>query len=274
MLVAYHAACAVFADSAGGRNRRRVIAEAWFWLGETTKADQLYRGWLDDDPQWWLPRWSQGSSPTPGGCLAGVKILRSIPACAGAVTAIRVSPLKGPNIFEPGWRRSAPGSILPLRRLPTNTLICRSAAIRSCRGSSDPFYSSVVVGCTRRPAVLDVLEVGAQGRQDVEHAPSTRYRIREACVPPVGGARPREFPARLRGEELAGVDMVMLDADLAGCVVTWRANHGLLDEGRQQLLARLLLDVDQVVPLLQDDGERAYYERLGRLGRLVYDSAR
>jgi hypothetical protein len=31
-------------------NWRRAIAEAWFWLGETSKADQLYRGWLDADP--------------------------------------------------------------------------------------------------------------------------------------------------------------------------------------------------------------------------------
>ncbi len=33
-------------------NWRRAIAEAWFGLGDTGKADELYRGWLDADPAW------------------------------------------------------------------------------------------------------------------------------------------------------------------------------------------------------------------------------
>lgn len=78
-----------------------------------------------------------------------------------------------------------------------------------------------------------------------------------------------EFPPRLRGEELAGVDMVMLDADIAGCVVTWRACHGSLDEGRRQLMGRLLQDLDRVLPLLSDEQECAYYRRLRRLLELV-----
>jgi len=46
-------------------NWRRAIAEAWFWLGDTSKADQLYRGWLDADPQWgygWVG-WACGYMP-------------------------------------------------------------------------------------------------------------------------------------------------------------------------------------------------------------------
>jgi hypothetical protein len=49
-------------------NWRRAIAEAWFWLGETATADQLYRGWLDEDPQWgfgWVG-WASGYMPPPG----------------------------------------------------------------------------------------------------------------------------------------------------------------------------------------------------------------
>lgn len=38
------------------------------------------------------------------------------------------------------------------------------------------------------------------------------------------------FPARLGGQEIAGVEMVMLDADIAGCVQTWLANKGQLDK--------------------------------------------
>jgi hypothetical protein len=33
-------------------NWRRAIAEAWFGLGDTGKADELFRGWLDADPAW------------------------------------------------------------------------------------------------------------------------------------------------------------------------------------------------------------------------------
>jgi hypothetical protein len=48
-------------------NWRRAIAEAWFWLGETGKAEELFRGWLDDDPQWgfgWVG-WASGYLPPP-----------------------------------------------------------------------------------------------------------------------------------------------------------------------------------------------------------------
>lgn len=46
-------------------NWRRAIAEAWFWLGETSKADQMFRNWLDHDPQWgfgWIG-WASGYMP-------------------------------------------------------------------------------------------------------------------------------------------------------------------------------------------------------------------
>ncbi|MDQ1289339.1 MAG: hypothetical protein QG622_2905 [Actinomycetota bacterium] len=46
-------------------NWRRAIAESWFWLGETATADQLYRDWLDADPQWgygWIG-WADGHLP-------------------------------------------------------------------------------------------------------------------------------------------------------------------------------------------------------------------
>lgn len=33
-------------------NRRRALAESYFELGETRKAEELYQGWLKSDPQW------------------------------------------------------------------------------------------------------------------------------------------------------------------------------------------------------------------------------
>ncbi|HEX2807875.1 MAG TPA: hypothetical protein VHN80_17075 [Kineosporiaceae bacterium] len=47
------------------QNWRRAIAESWFWLGETATADQMYRDWLDADPQWgygWIG-WADGHLP-------------------------------------------------------------------------------------------------------------------------------------------------------------------------------------------------------------------
>jgi hypothetical protein len=80
------------------------------------------------------------------------------------------------------------------------------------------------------------------------------------------------FPARLRGEELAGVDMVMVDADIAGCVDSWLSSSGPLDPERLSLLRYLRRDLDRVLALLDDDGERQYYERLRDLAQLVSDA--
>ncbi|HEY6797444.1 MAG TPA: hypothetical protein VI248_22440 [Kineosporiaceae bacterium] len=52
-------------DQLAVQNWRRAIAEAWFWLGDTTRADQMYRDWLDSDPQWgygWIG-WASGYLP-------------------------------------------------------------------------------------------------------------------------------------------------------------------------------------------------------------------
>jgi len=43
-------------------NRRRALAESYFELGETAKAEALYRDWLQADPRWgwgWIG-WSDG----------------------------------------------------------------------------------------------------------------------------------------------------------------------------------------------------------------------
>ncbi|MGW0435334.1 hypothetical protein ACWDV4_22690 [Micromonospora sp. NPDC003197] len=71
-----------------------------------------------------------------------------------------------------------------------------------------------------------------------------------------------DFPDRLRGVDLLGVDMVMLDADIAGCVSTWLGNRGRLDRGRQEVLARCVADLDRVLLILVGQQERAYYGRL------------
>ena len=52
-------------DQLAVENWRRAIAEAWFWLGDTDRADQMYHRWLDHDPQWgygWIG-WAHGHIP-------------------------------------------------------------------------------------------------------------------------------------------------------------------------------------------------------------------
>ncbi len=77
------------------------------------------------------------------------------------------------------------------------------------------------------------------------------------------------FPARLRGQDVAGVDAVMLDADVAGCITTWLGNRGRLNSDERDSLARCLIDLDRVVAALSDESERRYYERLRSLAALV-----
>ena len=80
------------------------------------------------------------------------------------------------------------------------------------------------------------------------------------------------FPDRLRGEEIAGVDMVMLDADAAGGIQTWMGNKMRLDEPHRSYLARCLDDLERVLPLLEDAAERRYYGRLRSLVLMVLHS--
>ena len=77
------------------------------------------------------------------------------------------------------------------------------------------------------------------------------------------------FPAGLRGQEIEGIDLVMLDADIAGCVSTWLGNKGRLDEPRRRWLEGSLDDLARILPLLADRDERVYYERLRQLAQLA-----
>jgi hypothetical protein len=80
------------------------------------------------------------------------------------------------------------------------------------------------------------------------------------------------FPVRLGGEEIAGVEVVMLDADVAGCVAIWLGNKGSLDDERRRVLQERLDDLDRVLPLLDVPSEREYFERLRRLAASVLDA--
>ncbi|MEU9286962.1 hypothetical protein AB0D57_20180 [Streptomyces sp. NPDC048275] len=81
------------------------------------------------------------------------------------------------------------------------------------------------------------------------------------------------FPAGLHGADRAGIDMMLLDADIAGCVSTWLNHDGSLDRGRHRILRACLADLDQVLPFLNEAEDLAYYQRLRQLAHLVSETA-
>lgn len=81
--------------------------------------------------------------------------------------------------------------------------------------------------------------------------------------------RNRKFPARLRGAEVGDVDVVLLDACIAGCVSTWLSNGGHLDLKRSQALASFLEDLEQVLAVLDDAEGVEYLQRLRDLAVAV-----
>lgn len=79
----------------------------------------------------------------------------------------------------------------------------------------------------------------------------------------------RPFPPRLRGKDIDGIDFVLLDAYLAGCVSSWINSQHDLDPERQQVLRDCLDDLGRVLPTLTDPTERLYYTALGDCAQAV-----
>ncbi|MEU6597609.1 hypothetical protein [Streptomyces flaveolus] len=83
--------------------------------------------------------------------------------------------------------------------------------------------------------------------------------------------RSEPWPARLNGAELAGIDLVTLDADLAGCVDTWLNNGGLLDARRLRIVNRRLRELEQVLPQLTEADAPRRWRRLHQLAQHISD---
>ena len=77
------------------------------------------------------------------------------------------------------------------------------------------------------------------------------------------------FPARLCEEQVAGVDAVMLDADIAGVVSTWLHGGQRRSAGERRLLGALIADVEALLAVLQDPEEVTYVERLRAMALAV-----
>jgi hypothetical protein len=76
------------------------------------------------------------------------------------------------------------------------------------------------------------------------------------------------FPAGWRGTDVAGVDLVLADADVAGLVRTELDGGGIDDAGIAALWARAA-DLDKIVPLIDEEYCAAYFARLRAMARLA-----
>src|SRR4051794_35336672 len=75
------------------------------------------------------------------------------------------------------------------------------------------------------------------------------------------------FPKHFRGRDLNGIDLVMLDANIAGCVQTF-VERGKLNMFQTAMLGLSYRDATFVLPTLNEEGA-AYFWRLERLAELV-----
>ncbi|MFE2865617.1 hypothetical protein [Embleya sp. NPDC059259] len=75
------------------------------------------------------------------------------------------------------------------------------------------------------------------------------------------------FPAGFRGVDVGGVELVLVDADVAG-IVQRELNGGLDDDGIAVLWARIA-DLNGVVPLLNEEYCASYFARLRTIANLT-----
>jgi hypothetical protein len=79
------------------------------------------------------------------------------------------------------------------------------------------------------------------------------------------------FPPECRGEEISGIDLVMLDADTAGCISTFLGCAGRLDSQRRTILSQCRSELEAAVQTLE--GESAnYFRRLSEIAQLVLEA--
>ncbi|MFD9004781.1 hypothetical protein ACFV0T_28115 [Streptomyces sp. NPDC059582] len=85
--------------------------------------------------------------------------------------------------------------------------------------------------------------------------------------------RNETWPARLNTAERAGIDLVLLDADIAGHVTTWLSNGARLDARRMAILRRRISDLEQVLPQLDEADNPRLWQLWHQMTRLISDTA-
>jgi hypothetical protein len=79
--------------------------------------------------------------------------------------------------------------------------------------------------------------------------------------------RAAPFPKRFAGKDVNGIDFIMLDTNIAGCIDTY-LERGTLNLYQAAMLGLSYRDTSYVIPILNDEGA-AYFWRLERLAELV-----
>ncbi len=77
------------------------------------------------------------------------------------------------------------------------------------------------------------------------------------------------FPDGCAGEEVAGIDLVLLDADIAGCVQTFVDRGGRLDVRRTAVLGRCYHDAMLVTTSMGSVEAQTYFRRLESLAGAI-----
>jgi hypothetical protein len=70
-----------------------------------------------------------------------------------------------------------------------------------------------------------------------------------------------QFPEELAGEKINGIELVLLDADCAGLVDKFlgrRGTKGTLDNNDCQLLKKLKMEIDTVLPYLSGNAKNRF----------------
>lgn len=75
------------------------------------------------------------------------------------------------------------------------------------------------------------------------------------------------FPKGFRGKDVSGIDFVVLDATVAGCVDTF-LSRGNLNLFQTATLGLSYRNLSHIMPILNEEGA-AYFWRLERLAELV-----
>lgn len=75
------------------------------------------------------------------------------------------------------------------------------------------------------------------------------------------------FPKGFRAKDVSGIDFVVLDADVAGCVETF-LGRGTLNLYQTAILGLSYRNLSYVIPIINDEGKE-YFWRLERLAELI-----
>jgi hypothetical protein len=76
------------------------------------------------------------------------------------------------------------------------------------------------------------------------------------------------LPKGYSEKKINGIDLSLLDAEIAGCIQMYMYNREELDPQRVQILREHLIDLNNIV-LLLDHEELIYFNRLSELANLI-----